>query len=94
MQLITTIHDIASRLNAGDQIDVLFLDFSKAFDKVPHDRLIHKLHYYGIHGAYSEWIKQFLVSRTQQVVIENKFNDLTPVTPGVQYQALYFFFVH
>jgi len=82
-QLIITIHDIASRLNAGEQIDVLFLDFSKAFDKVPHDRLIYKLHYYGIRGSYLEWIKQFLVGRTQQVIIENKFSDLTPVTSGV-----------
>ena len=40
MQLITTIHDIPSCLNAGDQIDVLFLDFSLVFDKVPDDRLI------------------------------------------------------
>ena len=83
MQLITTIHDIASRLNAGEQIDVLFLDFSKAFDRVPHDWLIHKLHYHGIRGSYLEWIKQFLVGRTQQVVIENRFSDLTPVTSGV-----------
>ena len=66
-------YTVVSRLNAGEQIDVLFLDFSKAFDKVPHDQLIHKLHYYGILGSYLEWIKQFLVGRVQQVVIENKF---------------------
>ena len=77
-QLITTIHDLATRLNSGEQVDVLFLDFSKAFDKVPHNRLLHKLDYYDL-----EWIKQFLVGRTQQVVIENKLSDLTPVTSGV-----------
>ena len=43
-----------------------FLDLSKIFDKVPHNRLIHKRHYYGIRGAYLEWIKQFLVGKTQQ----------------------------
>jgi len=82
-QLITTIHDTASCLNAGEQIDVLSLDFSKAFDKVPHDWLIHKLHYYGICGSYLEWIKQFLVGIAQQVIIENKISDLTLVTSGV-----------
>ena len=77
MQLITTIHDIALHLNAGEQIDVFFLDFLKAFDRVPYNRLIHKLHYYGICGSYLEWIKQFLVGRTQQMVTEDKFSDLT-----------------
>jgi len=77
----TAYYNNTSRLNAGEQIDVLFLDFSKAFEKVPHDQLIYKLHYYGI--LYLEWIKQFLVGRTQQVVIENKFSDLTQVISGV-----------
>ena len=82
-QLITTIHDLATHLNSGEQVDILCLDFSKAFDKVPHNRLLHKLDYYGIRGTYLEWIKRFLVGRTQKVVIENKFSDLTPVTSGV-----------
>ena len=42
------VHDMASLPNAGEQIDVLFLDFSKAFDKVPHNQLIYKFYYYGI----------------------------------------------
>ena len=50
---------------------------------MPHDRLVHKLNYCGIRGAYFEWIKQFLVGRTQQVVIENRYSDVTPVTSGV-----------
>jgi len=71
---ITTIHSL---LNLGEQVDILSLDFSKAFDKVPHYWLLHKLDYYGIHGTCLEWIKQFLAVRTQQAVIENKFRDLT-----------------
>ena len=63
-QLVTTIHDIATRLNSGNQVDVLFLDFSKAFDKVLHKRLLYKLNYYSIHGPYLEWIGQFLTGRT------------------------------
>ena len=46
-QLITTIHDIATHFNSGD---LLFLDFSKVFDKVPHAWLLHKLDYYGTEG--------------------------------------------
>ena len=80
-QLITTIHDIATHLNSGQQVDILLLDFSNAFDKVPHEQLLHELDYYGIRGTYLEWIKQFLIDRTQQVAIENKLSDLTPGVP-------------
>ena len=82
-QLVTIIHDIATHLNSGNQVDVLFLDFSKAFDKVPHKRLLYKLNYYGIRSPYLEWIEQFLTDRTQQVVVENKFSALTTVISGV-----------
>ena len=50
---------------------------------MPHERLLHKLEYYGIRETYLEWIKQFLIGRTQQVAIENKFSDSTPVISGV-----------
>ena len=78
-QLITAVHDIATRLSSGDQVGILFLDFSKAFDKVPHARLLHKLEYYGIRGAYLERIKDFLTNRTQQVGIDNKISVPFPV---------------
>ena len=45
-------------LNSGKQIDVLFLDFSKAFDKVPHERLYLKLLHCGVNGNLLNWIKQ------------------------------------
>jgi transcriptional regulator NrdR family protein len=41
-QLIVTIHEIASKLEKGSQVDIILLDFAKAFDKVPHQRLLHK----------------------------------------------------
>ena len=47
-QLIVTVHNFAQSLNQGGQCDVLLLDFCKAFDKVPHLRLLQKLHHYGI----------------------------------------------
>ena len=47
-------------LNNGGHIDALFLDFAKAFDKVPHKRLCYKLSYYGINGPLLLWIEDFL----------------------------------
>jgi hypothetical protein len=47
-QLVLTIHDLAKALDSGDQIDGILLDFSKAFDKVPHNRLLMKLDHYGL----------------------------------------------
>ena len=46
------------------------LDFSKAFDMVPHKRLMHKLQHYGISGYTHSWITSFLTNRNQQVVID------------------------
>ena len=57
---ISSIKDFAECLSQGGQCDVLLLDFSKAFDKVPHIRLCHKLYHYGIHGTLLSWLQAFL----------------------------------
>ena len=54
------------------QIDTVYLDFGKAFDSVPHKRLIKKLEGYGIKGILLEWFKNFLNGRQQRVVINGK----------------------
>ena len=59
------------------------LDFTKAFDKVPHKRLIHKLNYYGISGSIATLIETFLIGRTQQVVVNGATSSSTIVTSGV-----------
>ena len=59
------------------------MDFSKAFDKVSHSLLQHKLDHYGIRGKTCEWIKPFLSDRSQSVVIEGESSDKIPVESGV-----------
>ena len=70
-QLIITLQDLAKTVDDKGQSDVILLDFSKAFDKVPHKRLMHKLQHYGIRGSLHSWISDFLHDRTQAVVLEN-----------------------
>ena len=55
-QLIQKIHDIYKSLDKKEIVDMAILDFTNAFDKVPHKRLIHKLNYYGINGSIATWI--------------------------------------
>jgi ribonucleases P/MRP protein subunit RPP40 len=62
----------ASMLDVGTPVDVIFLDFQKAFDKVPHGRLLVKLRDHGIDGKVLEWIKQWLRGRRQRVVVNGK----------------------
>ena len=82
-QLILTINDLAESLNRNEQTDVIFLDFSKAFDKVSHLYLFHKLHHYGIRGDLLTWIKDFVANRSQQVIVNGQQSDPTHVTSGV-----------
>ena len=82
-QLIVTIDEFAKCLDSGGQIDAIALDFSKAFDKVPHERLCSKLSYYGIQGKTQHWIRQFLHNRYQSVFIEGSHSHSTIVMSGV-----------
>jgi len=82
-QLITTVNDFAECLNQRGQCDILLLDFSKAFDRVPHSFLFHKLAHYGINGSLLSWLKSFLNGRSQYVVLENQQSHPTPVLSGV-----------
>ena len=59
MQLIMLIDKLAKNMQMGKQTDLILLDFSKAFDKVAHEKLLLKLHHYGIRGDTLKWIKDF-----------------------------------
>ena len=64
-------------------MDVVFLDYQKAFDTVPHTRLNRKLRGYGVTGKVLNWISEFLRERTQQVSVNNHLSSWTKVISGV-----------
>ena len=82
-QLIQFSNDIIKTLSSGTQVDALIMDFSKAFDKVDHQRLITKLSNYGVKGNVNSWIRSFLSNRTQRVVINGEKSDIIDVSSGV-----------
>ena len=82
-QLLEFMEEITEALDRGDDVDVIYLDFAKAFDKVPHQRLLAKLHGYGIQGKPHEWIRDFLSSRQERVVVNGVYSDWVPVTSGI-----------
>ena len=81
--VITTTHDLLSSFNSKSQIDVAILDFSKAFDTVPHAGLLGKLEHYGIDSKILLWITNFLNNRKQRVVVDGSFSNYADVESGV-----------
>ena len=87
-QLVQFVHDSTSFLDGAvncrhKQTDLIIKDFAKAYDKVPHRRLLHKLDYYGIRGSTHKWINLWLSGRSQQVVLDGQASDPVPVLSGV-----------
>ena len=82
-QLIVTLHDFMNNWNAMEQVDMAVLDFSKAFDTVPHRSLLNKLSHYGVDGTTRSWIGSFLSGRDQVVLVEGRTSESVPVESGV-----------
>ena len=82
-QLALSVNDLAKVLDRQSQADVVIMDLSKAFDLVPHQRLLSKLCHYGITGKLHNWMQKFLAMRTQQVVLEGVSSSSITVTSGV-----------
>lgn len=74
---------VTSYVDKGLPVDAIYLDFSKAFDKVPHRRLLEKLKAHGITGKIHNWIAAWLTNRRQRVVLNGKFSEWSAVTSGV-----------
>ena len=82
-QLLSLAQELHQNLEDKEQIDMVVLDFSKAFDKVPHKRLMAKLHNYGIKSPTHNWIESFLVNRKQRVVVDGEESEWADVQSGV-----------
>ena len=82
-QLFITVEDIGRQLDQQYQVDILILDFAKAFDMVQHKRLLTKLKYYGVRGRSLNWIQSWLIQRHQTVIVDGKNSRHVPVKSGV-----------
>ena len=82
-QLLVALHDIFISFDQNIQVDVAILDFSKAFDTVPHDKLLLKIDSYGIQGNTLKWLSSFLKDRTMKVVVEGEQSKSVTVESGV-----------
>ena len=70
-QLLESIEKWTEMIEQGYSVDVVYLNFQKAFDTVPHQRLMSKIYNYGIRGNVLTWIEDFLKSRRQRVVLNS-----------------------
>ena len=82
-QLLTLAQELLSGLDKTLQHDLIILDFSKAFNRVQHQRLMKKNDHYGIRGSTYNWIRTFLTDCTQQVLVEGATSDSISVISGV-----------
>ena len=82
--MVMMVNNLGRALNPGHkQTDVILMDFTKAFDKVPHRRLLYKLDYYGIRGSTHKWIASWLSEHSHKVVLDGHASDPVPVLSGV-----------
>ena len=87
-QLLEVLDDWTSNIENGTPTDVIYLDFRKAFDSVPHQRLLLKLRSYGVDGKLLSWIEDFLSERRQRVVVNGRASGWIPVDSGVPQRSV------
>ena len=83
LQLLKVVDEWSKYIDMNKQIDCIYLDFQKAFDTVPHKRLLKKLESFGITGTLLKWIQDFLSNRQQRVVLSGTFSNWKPVLSGI-----------
>ena len=82
-QLVEVLDQWSRVLEEHRSLDIVYFDFRKAFNSVPHSRLLYKLRCYGICGKLLSWIQSFLTARRQRVVLNGGCSDWIDVASGV-----------
>ena len=82
-QLVQVVHQFAKALEMRQPVDVIYLDFSKAFNRVPRKKLLLKLECLGIKGPLLVWFRSYSSGRRHRVIIDNEASDFPPVASGV-----------
>lgn len=80
--MLSTLNDWTQALKHKIDVDVIYFDFMKAFDKVPSKRLVSKLIELGVHPRVTNWIKKFITDRSFQVRINESFSESLRMTSG------------
>ena len=83
LQLLYAMDRWTEALDNGEEVDVIYTDFMKAFDRVPHQRLLTKMRSYGISEEICDWIEMFLCNRKQKVVVNGAHSEWVDVKSGV-----------
>ena len=83
LQLLKVLDKWTEVLDRGGYVDVVYCDFMKAFDTVPHGRLIQVLHHYGVDDYLVTWTKGFLTNRRQRVVVNGQNSSWYEVKSGI-----------
>ncbi len=81
--LLEFLDRVTTLIDQGDSVDVIYLDFSKAFDKVPKNRLLDKIKAHNIRGNVHKWISEWLSGRLQRTVLNGSFSEWCEVLSWV-----------
>ena len=81
--LLSFLEMVTTCIDGKEPVDTIYLDLAKAFDKVPHERLVSKLKAHGIDGLVCNWIKAWLTDRQQRVCLDGRYSGWRPVWSGV-----------
>ena len=87
-QLLDLYNTFCEAVDSGKEVRVVFCDISKAFDRIWHDGLLHKLSCIGISGNLSNWFRDYLSERKQRVVINGFASDFKPVNVGLPQRSI------
>ena len=82
-KIVRFLEDVTKWVDEGSPVDLIYLDLKRAFDKVPHQRLLLKLKAHGIGNDMINWIEKWLIDRSQRVVVDGQVSNWKYVLIGV-----------